>query len=148
MDKKFITWRIYDVIIKKIVKEIKKSGEEYDAIGTLSRGGYVPAVHIANLLDIRHIYEINAYTTAEIKEMKNLLIVDDVTDSGDTLSRYRDLNLDIVCVCLKPSTVVKPTYPAMEIMDDEWVVFPWESKNSITMKDRDKNKEVKKNDIL
>lgn len=136
MNKKFITWRVYDGVIKNIVKKIKERGITYDAIGTFSRGGYVPAVHIANLLDIQYVYEINAYTTAEIKEMGNLLIVDDITDSGDTLRRYKDLDLDIVCVCVKHSTLIKPSYPAMDIRLDEWAVFPWESKNSKMKRDR------------
>jgi hypoxanthine phosphoribosyltransferase len=135
MDKRIMTWGIYDVIIKKIIKAIKQSGKQYKTIGTFAQNGYIPAVHIAKHLDIRNLIDLDQYEPVEIWHMDNMLVVDDISDTGDTLkwcTRH-----DIACICFKKGTSVMPTYPALEYKKNDWVNFPWEPDNEEMKRNRD-----------
>lgn len=129
-------WNLYNLIMDNVITEIRKSGKKYDCIGTFLRGGYIPAVHIANHLNIDHIFNLREYLISEVKEWKNLLVVDDISDTGETLLQYKDF--DIACICYKSETKVKPTFNCLCTMNTTWVIFPWEP-FSRDMKDKFKS---------
>jgi len=53
------------------------------------------------------------------------LVCDDIADTGETLKRFK--GFDTLTWVVKPRSVIKPNSSFLEVEDDEWVVFPWES---------------------
>jgi len=133
--KYYMNWYQYDYIINFIVDQIKSKRVKnmYSQIFTFPLNGYIPAVHLAKLLNIKKII-INS---AEIDQ--NTLIVDDISDSGETLNQVYDPKLDVVCICYKEGTIIKPSFSCLAFEKNIWVVFPWELKNSKEKRDLNKD---------
>ena len=117
-----------------------------DAIVAIARGGLTLAHHLAEIFDIREVFAINAisYDKTQKKEKidifnipnlhgyKNILIVDDISDSGDTFievlnllkKKYPDLNFKTLSIFYKPTSKFKPDFYFKKT--DEWIRFFWE----------------------
>jgi len=130
--REFMNWSQYSINMRSIIKQIKESGKEYDKIYTIKRGGLIPATHLAYQLDIMDIYT----NTDDFYPDKKTLVVDDISDSGETLYYLR--RFDTVCICYKEGTKVIPKFFARKYPKDVWVVFPWDKDLSIMMRDRDR----------
>jgi hypoxanthine phosphoribosyltransferase len=144
------TWADADRWADTIAERVRSAGHHPTTIVALTRGGWVPARLVADRLKVKRLVSLRAQHwgvtatpsgAAEITEGlsgpvqdEEVLIVDDITDTGESLS----LALDHVrsagakrietatCLHLGHSTFV-PTYAAEEIPRDAWVwvVFPW-----------------------
>jgi hypoxanthine phosphoribosyltransferase len=166
----YLTWSDIQRLSEKTADKIIEDGFTPDLIIAVSRGGFDPARIISDQLDIRKlaslqiIYysgvnkkkkkpEILYPLNAKIKGLK-VLVVDDVSDSGNSLISVKKYVLakgvDAVKIATlhhKPWSKYKPDYYAEEV--DKWIIYPWESRESI--KDLVKllsNKGVSKNDIM
>ena len=117
-----------------------------DSIVAIARGGLTLAHHLAEIFNIREVFTINAisYDKTSKKEkidifnipnlhgFKNILIVDDISDSGDTFievlkilkEKYPDLNFKTLSIFYKPSSKFKPDFYFRETK--EWIKFFWE----------------------
>ena len=117
-----------------------------DAIVAIARGGLTLSHHLAEIFDIREVFTINAipYDKTKKKEkidifnipnlhgFKNILIVDDISDSGDTFikvlkilkEKYPDLNFKTLSIFYKPTSKFKPDFFFHKT--DEWIKFFWE----------------------
>jgi len=136
MKQEIMSWDLYNSIINHIVREIKLSGKTYEHIGTFPRGGYIPAVHIANHLNIRGVYNLAPYSRFAIHNWNcPLLVVDDISDSGETLLNC--IGKDIACVAYRVGSKVKPTYFSYILEKEVWIKFPWEPLDSEMKRDRD-----------
>ncbi|MFX0135230.1 MAG: phosphoribosyltransferase [Candidatus Hodarchaeota archaeon] len=130
--RKKISWHEYRKAIKYIVRLIKKSGKNYNKIITFKRGGFIPAAHLAYQLDIQEI-GTNFDFTPDI----NTLIVDDISDSGETLEPFKQF--DTACLCYKSGTRVIPKFFYKVYKKTIWVVFPWEQEEIYEeLRDRDR----------
>lgn len=150
--KKFINWDELLSLIKNSAKEIASANKDIDTIVALSRGGLIPARIIAQELNIKHVYSfgINFYDRNDkLKKVpdiyqplpesfwsSNILIIDDIIDSGNSIKhvcnyiqrRYcSDNNPLIYTIFYKSKQGLKPHFYSQEIKDDIWVIFPWES---------------------
>lgn len=145
MDKKIVTWRGTISLCNKIVKKLKDKYPnilDYKIIG-LSRGGLIPAVIISNMLNIRKVYalglksyeeerqgEVEVYQVPEISTMDKILLIDDISDSGESFKLTNEMLVgkDVVTVSLflKHKTAFKPNVYGKAVPDEQWVVFPWE----------------------
>ena len=137
---------IYDYIAK-LAEDIRKSKVKVDTIIGISRGGLVPARFMSDFLLIPDIKIISAgfylgpkkkmekpiiYTSIG-KEIvnKNVLLVDDVADTGETLIAVKRHILEkgarevyIAVIYKKPWNKAEIDFYAKET--DAWIVFPWE----------------------
>ncbi len=118
-----------------------------DAIVGVSRGGLVLARLMSDLLDIDNVLITKSeyYTgmgkrnskpqiTQEIQKDisdNNVLLVDDVSDTGESLAiikehilSKRPRNLTVATLYLKPWSKSLPDYFVSKT--DAWIVFPWE----------------------
>jgi uncharacterized protein len=118
-----------------------------DAIVGVSRGGLVLARLMSDLMDIDNVLITKSeyYTgvgkrntkpqiTQEIqKDISgyNVLLVDDVSDTGESLITIKDhilskhpRNLTVATLYLKPWSKSRPDYFVSKT--DAWIVFPWE----------------------
>ena len=149
-----LSWADVDNATDRLAVEVLNSQINIDAILGLSRGGLVPAVLLANKLNIDRVYSygLRSYTGNMIGAIKtyqhiganlgteeNILIVDDISDKGETLGYVKgqvctDSHLDYIhkniytcTLCIKRSTNFLPTWHCDTYDDDVWVTFPWEA---------------------
>ena len=126
---------------------IKKSGFKPDIIIALSRGGLVPARIFCDFLHIKNCYSIKIdhwglTATKDGKARinhgldmdlsgKNVLIVDDITDTGESLELAKAHIENLGPMSLKTATLIHlsnskytPDYFGIQ-REWAWIIFPW-----------------------
>lgn len=128
MDKKFLEWKDIDDAINALAINIANSGITFSSIGGLPRGGLIPAVMLSHKLKISF--------GPMPKKDGNILIVDDICDSGKTLKPYK-FETDVYTATLhyKHKAIVEPNFWWKLASEDEWIVYPWEREDSKTVAD-------------
>ena len=111
-----ITWNDLDVFADQIVNYYKEKGTSPKGVYGIPRGGLVLAVILSHRLNVPFLGA----------PCKGCLIVDDISDSGDSLIHYNRMGYDIVTIVYKNTSKVRPMmYYAERVAD--WVHFPFES---------------------
>jgi len=117
-----------------------------DAIIAIARGGLTFAHHLSQKLDIREVFSINAisyegnkklkdiriFNIPNLDKHKNILIVDDISDSGETFinvlevlkNKYPNKNFHTISIFYKPTSKYKPNIYIHTT--NEWINFFWE----------------------
>jgi len=151
-----VTWNDLESYCLEIIRQITASNWKPDIIVGVTRGGAVPAVMISHFLKTKMVgldvslrgnyeYDIGPETNAWLAEDacngKNILVVDDINDSGDTINwiindwacpeKAWGENVRVATIFDNESSFAKhtPDYSAVTInkaVDDCWVVFPYE----------------------
>jgi len=144
--KELVTWKGVTSLCNKIVKKLKLTYPDildYKIVG-LSRGGLIPATIISNILNIRKVYSIGLksyedtmqgdleiYQIPELKDMEKILIIDDISDTGESLKATKEMiqNKDVITTCLhiKEKSIFLPDIYGKSVENNVWVVYPWES---------------------
>jgi hypoxanthine phosphoribosyltransferase len=156
------TWsQIYAMLVSQAEK-IRRSGFQPDVIVSVTRGGWVPARVLADLLEITDLVTVGVEFYVGVAETrsepvltqrvsadvagKKALLVDDVADTGKSLQLAREYlrqqgakEIRIATVYCKPFSVIKPDYYEKETSC--WVVFPWDAKEN-TRKIVEKNRDM------
>ena len=145
------TWnQIYAMLLRQAEK-IRRSSFKPDIIVGVTRGGWIPARVLSDLLEISNLATVGVEFYLGVGETRNkpvltqsvsasvtgkkALLVDDVTDSGKSLQLAKDHVLQgakevrIATVYAKPFSVTKPDY--YEKRTRRWVVFPWDAKETV-----------------
>ena len=131
MDKRYLSWNDIDRAISRIVASINSSEVKINAVGGLPRGGLIPAVMLSHRLSIPFVSQAQIQTT-----IGNILIVDDICDSGKTLKRFKfEENIYTATLHWKQSSEYQPNYFWEIAYENEWIVYPWENKDSQTKPD-------------
>ena len=137
MEKLNLSWSMYDHYIDMLVEKI--DFKNYCGIYGVPRAGQL----LANLISYRtnmpvmqspwaesDICDTNGHATYKthlpIHRTSNVLLIDDILDSGQTLDRWR-ITHDTACLFVKNKSPFCSTYWAS--FTDEWVVFPYERDN-------------------
>lgn len=162
MNKQVITHQELDGLVSKICRDIAISEWKPDYVVGLTRGGLIPAVMISHYLNIpMHSLSVSlrdsdigpesncwmaedAYTG-----LKNILIVDDINDTGATLNWImkdwpaschpsdgtwnatwnKNVRFAVLVDNLSSQCSVKMDYVGFEVNKaekDVWIDFPWE----------------------
>lgn len=131
MENEKISWNVIDEAIEKLTSMIKQSGVTYNAIYALPRGGLVAGVMLSHRLGIP--LTLNMESVLLLKHQgSNVLIVDDISDSGKTLKHFHEDKYDIATLYVrKHTTIVMPKYGGIYISHDRWLLFPWEYSENI-----------------
>ena len=117
-----------------------------DAIIAIARGGLTLSHHLAEKFEIRAVFTINAisyeqtqkkeelkvFNIPDLQNFKSVLVVDDISDSGDTFikvlnvlqKRYKDINFKTLSIFYKPSSKFKPDFYFHKTT--KWIKFFWE----------------------
>lgn len=120
--KLYLSWDDIETLVNNLCEVISLSDIRITSVTGLERGGLIPAVMISHRLNIPYVYSIDSTT----------LVVDDICDTGETLNR---LITPLTAVLhYKPAAKHKPTFFAEEV-GDEWIVYPWERKDSEAIQD-------------
>ncbi len=156
-----IEWRDID----RICNDLKYSISIYskiipDAIISIGRGGMIPSRILSDLLSINEIYLFNiklykkGTTNRNIKptiqpfnhniENKNILLVDDIMDSGTTiehviqeLQKKKPKSIKTLTLACKDTVNRKPSFYSFLTKQNEWIVFPWETTEFKNLKKED-----------
>ena len=132
MKKIYLKWKDIDKATDNLAKQIIKSKLEISAIYGCPRGGLIPAVILSHKLGVPFLKEDDGETLVD----ENTLIIDDICDTGETLSQYSEFpSVLTATIHYKPTAMFKPDFYWNTVTEDEWIVYPWEQKDSQTIPD-------------
>jgi len=143
-----VSWAEVNRLCYRLSGLIRSSGYQPDIIVAIGRGGYVPARLVCDVLDIMALTSIkiehylsgsNKQTQAVIRyplsvdiKDQRVLIVDDVNDSGDTLTLatehiqgFRPQEIRTAVMHDKRVTQYPVDYYAKRIIKWRWLIYPW-----------------------
>jgi hypoxanthine phosphoribosyltransferase len=146
------SWTTIYRLIQKLVDDIQKSKFNPDIIVGISRGGWIPARIISDLLENPNLANVSTEFYTQIGETKceptitqpvsvsvkdkKILLVDDVADTGKCLKlvclhlkKKGAAEIKIASIYYKPWSIVIPDYYKKETQ--LWIVFPWEIKETV-----------------
>jgi len=132
----------------KIAHKIQEAGEVYEAVVGISRGGLPPSRIICDFLNIKTLttmqilhYDSAAKAREEVRvsdpikielEGKNVLVVDDVNDTGETLRAACDhigsLNPSLMKTAVlheKSGTSFSADYSGAYLSEWKWLIYQW-----------------------
>ena len=151
LDFEIPSWNQVYIFLQKIADAVKKSKYEPDIIVGVSRGGWIPARIMVDLLEnptlaniateyylgvaeTKHEPSITQPVSISVKD-KKVLVVDDVADTGESLKLVNAhlkekgaSEIRIATIYYKQWSVTVPQYYAKETC--MWIIFPWEQKEA------------------
>jgi len=143
-----ITWEDVYSLCRQLVRQLRKENFRIDVIVAIARGGYVPGRLLSDMLGIHDLTSVKiehyqgAYIqheafikyplNADINE-RNVLLLDDVCDSGDTFIvgvdhiRHCGKVNEMRTAALHLKTVSKyvPDFYVETISEWRWLIYPW-----------------------
>ncbi len=116
---KYITWKDIEKDISILSRYLQDTS--FDAIYGVPRGGLILGVLLSHRLSIPLIVD-------QTKITDQTLIVDDIADSGITLSTVPRGKKIVTCWYHRQSSII----PSLWIHEKtkEWITFPWETDSS------------------
>ena len=152
MKKVYVSWNDVQRQVQELVRQMWQDRWVPDYVVGITRGGLTPANLISQYLGVpmetlkvslrgeEPDCESNFWMQEDAVNGKNILIVDDINDSGATLNWIHkdwDIGLrwgDNVRVAVlydneSSESKITPDYSAEDInkaADPQWIVFPWE----------------------
>ncbi len=147
-----LTWEDVERLSHKLCERMISENYVPDVIVAVMRGGWVPARIVLDMLKVSGLaaIEIKFYKgIGEARERpiltqplivsvrdKKVLIIDDVVDTGkslsvavETLKLYGPSQIKTAALVVKPWSIVIPDYYALR--SDAWVIFPWELRETV-----------------
>jgi len=142
---RYISWSEYGNLAAALAEKIRASGKHYDLVVGIARGGIPVAMAVADHLNVKiDFVNVKSYTDygkrtpprilstlTEGIEGKDILLVDDLVDQGDTLASMKKYlgdqkprTLDAAVMFKKPWSKEEPVYYLETVT--EWIVFPFE----------------------
>lgn len=142
-----LSWEEFGTATRELAQMVVDSGFVPDVVVAIARGGLIPGGAMAYALGTKGVGTMNIEFYTDIGETlldprilppfmdtndlpgQNVLVVDDVADSGRTLElvmqKLGDKNCDARCAVLytKPRSIIRPEYSWKDT--DEWITFPW-----------------------
>ncbi|MDW5563361.1 MAG: phosphoribosyltransferase [Methanomassiliicoccus sp.] len=143
----------YDEIARwtmDVAKQVQASGYRPSVIVGLTRGGWVPARLLCDTLSVKKLYAVKtehwgvtanqdgkALLTQELStdvKDESVLIVDDITDTGESLTLATAHLSNKHPRAIKTSTLLhiahskmEPDYYSVRVPEDQWTwfIFPW-----------------------
>jgi hypoxanthine phosphoribosyltransferase len=142
-----LDWALYGTAVRELASIVADDGYRPEMILAIARGGLFAAGSLGYALSVKNIYVMNVeyYTGVDERlpvpvmlppyvdfvdlENANVLIADDVADTGHTLKLVHDFCLERVAevrsavLYEKPHSLVKCEYVWRRT--DRWINFPW-----------------------
>ena len=147
---RLVKWKDIEYWSKDIVRKVRESGYDPEIVIGLARGGLVPARLIADYLNIKDLYAVKTEhwgvtATPDGKAKlaqglqvsikgKKVLVVDDITDTGQSLKLALEHVINHAPREAKTATLLHithskyvPHYYSEEVPEDNWTwfIFPW-----------------------
>jgi len=140
-----IPWEIFHRDTRVLAQRVLGTGQRFEGIIAIARGGLIPACIIARELDIRTVEAVSVASyddrsqgeprmlkgvdTELVGDGHNWLIVDDLVDSGVTAGVVRRLlpRAMIATVYAKPEGQAAVDLFAVAVQSELWLLFPWDA---------------------
>lgn len=143
-----ITWDEVYSLCRQLVGQLRAANFRIDIIVAIARGGYIPGRLLSDMLGIHDLtsFKIEHYQgaykrheafvkyplTADING-RNVLLLDDVSDSGDTFAvgiehiRHCGMVNEIRTAAMHYKTVSKyiPDFYVETVSEWRWLIYPW-----------------------
>jgi hypoxanthine phosphoribosyltransferase len=142
--------QIHKMLINQSVK-ILTDNFKPDIIIAITRGGWIPARLLSDLLEVHDLITIGIEFYLDISKTrkkpiltqklstpisgKKILLVDDVADTGESLQLAKNhilkkdkADLKILTLYKKPQSIIEPDY--YEKITKRWIIFPWDIKET------------------
>lgn len=147
---RIVTWDEVVELSERLARKVERSGYRPDTVISLTRGGWVPARIVSDILDVHNLYSIRveyykgsvhgkrAVVTHSLPvniNGKRVLMVDDISHTGSSLRavcahllrRFRPAEFRIAALHVVEGTKVMPDYyvgfsPASR---PTWFIYPW-----------------------
>jgi hypoxanthine phosphoribosyltransferase len=127
-NKIYLSWDDTIDLVDKLCEKIITEQPNIDSVFGLKRGGLIPAVMVSHKLGL---------PWSDVM-LPNTLVIDDICDSGETLKNC--IGGYTAVLHYKPHTsCFRPNIYAQIHEGDEWVIYPWEKKDSEAIQDYLKN---------
>jgi len=146
------SWKHIYSLLLKLSETIRKTKFEPDVIVGVSRGGWIPARILSDLLENPNLANVATKFYVGIAETKQkptitqsvsvpvkdkkVLVVDDLADTGESLKRITEhlehqgaSEVRIATIYYKPWSIIIPHYYEKETRC--WIVFPWDLKETV-----------------
>ncbi|MEA1914927.1 MAG: phosphoribosyltransferase [Pseudomonadota bacterium] len=143
-----ISWRRVYLLARKLAYMINDDNFQPEVIVAIARGGYVPARILCDFLDVNILTSIriehylpgaNKQRIARLTDPlaidikgKNVLVVDDVNDTGETLEvavhhlkEFSPQDVRVAVLNQKTTSGFRPDYFAHKIIKWRWLIYPW-----------------------
>jgi hypoxanthine phosphoribosyltransferase len=123
-NKIYLSWDDTMDLVNTLCEKIITEQPNIDSVFGLKRGGLIPAVMISHKLGL---------PWSDVM-LPNTLVVDDICDTGITLKNT--VGVYTAVLHYKPHTsCYKPNIYAQKHDGDEWIIYPWERKDSEPIQD-------------
>jgi hypoxanthine phosphoribosyltransferase len=143
-----VTWQEAFVLARDLARKVRASGYRPTVIVAIGRGGYVPARVVADYLLLSALTSIRIEhygSAADKKEQTHIcyplvadvagcdvLVVDDLTDTGETLALAADYvrsfgarEVRTAALQHKATSPCVPDYYIEFLSEWNWIVYPW-----------------------
>jgi len=152
-EREVLTWEAYGEGVRDLARQIAADGFQPDVILGIARGGLIPTGSLGYALSVKNTYVMNVeyYTDVDERlevpvilppflelvdlEHANILIVDDVADTGHTLAKVYEFVTGSVASARTAVLYEKSrSQIACEYVwkrTDLWINFPWSSEPPI-----------------
>lgn len=150
-----VTWHRFYALARILAHRVRESGFQPDVIVAIGRGGYMPARVLSDFLGqmdltgfkIEHYRGTQKQVAARVRYPltadvagRRVLLVDDVSDSGDTFAaalehlRSRGAPAAVRTAVLHHKIVCpyQPDYYACKIVKWRWLIYPWAVAEDLT----------------
>tara|TARA_R100001163_G_scaffold18817_1_gene16616 strand:+ start:134 stop:577 length:444 start_codon:yes stop_codon:yes gene_type:complete len=147
MEEQHIPYDEIGILARVIARRVQDSNDVSHVVG-LARGGLIPATIISYALDVPLLsYGISSYkgskktdsfyinqalNLVDLPRNANLLIVDDICDTSDTMKYIANkislagIKYSTACICTKKEHTEWLDHYGVVVSDNKWIVFPWE----------------------
>ena len=145
------TWDQMGVYNFELAKKIIASGQTFDRIIALAKGGWTWTRDMADALQVPELSSIRIKSYTGVNEAgepkitqpltdhihgERILLFDEVIDSGLTIQKAKEhiiekgaAKVQVATLCYKPRSVIQPDFFAFS--SESWVVFPHEMREFV-----------------
>jgi uncharacterized protein len=156
VQREVLTYEAFGTAVRDLARTVAADGYDPDVILSIARGGLGLAMGLGYALDVKNISMVNVEfyigvdqrldvpimlpPTPDAVDLSGLqvLIADDVADTGETLRLVHDFCADHVAeartavIYQKPRSVIRPDYSWRQT--SAWIDFPWSSEPPVVVR--------------
>lgn len=130
--KLLVDYSAFGCALDSLCKKIENRKIKFNCIYAPPRGGWPVAVHISHHFELPILEDLDFVKDIEDEEIR-ILLVDDIVDTGKTMTQITDFIKDhvsyVICsLFLKPHSKIIVDIVGEIVKNDQWVIFPWEVK--------------------